>query len=156
MGKQCGYPLTGLPRFAWNLIPRALFLAPALLAASLAMPSTVRAECGDYVMRGSTHGAAPEPLSSPAAEQSGAVRHLPFRQQEPCRGPHCSQGTPPLTMPVSTVPSKSQEWGSASEFGVLQSDQAAAYVCEDSLQQSAQIVSSIFHPPRMNSPCFSL
>src|SRR5260370_20126515 len=78
-------------------------LLPAIVLVTAFLPSPVRAECGDYVLRGE-RGRDTQVLSgamtSAQHEQQFLFRHGESRKR--CRGPHCSQGAPSL--PVTTAP----------------------------------------------------
>ncbi len=131
----------------------ALLSAIALVTTFL--PSSVRAECGDYVLRGErgrNGQASPGVMTSAMLGQH--EQQFPSRHGEPhkpCRGPHCSQGTPSLPLPVTTAPLTAEQWGcvvAAAPVG----DCLSTHRVLESFSQIPRLVSqAIYHPPRSSS-----
>src|SRR5437879_13279599 len=92
--------------------PRLGLLVPALFIAivggNLALPSAVRAECGDYVHMARPSAAPLETIQSIPAKPVSA----PKPQQGPCPGPYCSShGSMPLLPPASPPTTVQEQWG---------------------------------------------
>jgi hypothetical protein len=130
-----------------STVRRSTVAVLALCALSLAKPSAVRAECGDYVMLGNRHAAS----SSGANETQRGAMHHSQKPKLPCHGPHCSRGTPAPAVPIAGAPAPAQEWGCIAKIAFVFANRATTPWREafDSFPRS--YVSSIFHPPRANS-----
>src|SRR5262249_35454920 len=97
-----------------NVAPswRLGFLLPAFLAATvggtLAIPSAVRADCGDYVHMPAAADAPLQKTHSIPEDSSPA----PKERHGPCPGPNCSsQGGLPLLPPASPPTTVQEQWG---------------------------------------------
>jgi hypothetical protein len=144
MTKHCGDLLRSLVTGC-----RPVLVAAALSACWMAFAGRSRAECGDYVMIGSSPG--------PHASQPGPSRlgsgALPFRapdRQMPCRGPFCSQRAPvPSPVPATVTFVDSQLWAllPAEEYAHPQPVWHGSRE-ESPLEPSASL-KSIYHPPRL-------
>jgi hypothetical protein len=129
-------------------LPRHLLLAlSACCALCMSAVPRAQAECGDYVSRG---GSLPTHVSPPAPGASQNVYHPAPPRHGPCRGPHCSQGAPTPTVPVSTTPVPVDEWGSLTGYHLRLAKPGIARIREEALQPPQSLASVIFHPPRLN------
>jgi hypothetical protein len=87
--------------------------------------------------------------TSVALRPCGQCPPNPASPGEPCRGPDCSGGAPPIAVPVSTSIGRTHE--SASFPGlclVLPNNDSARCAEVESGVQPASLVDAIFHPPR--------
>jgi hypothetical protein len=141
-----------LPRFAASVVRRVLLVTLALTLAALLMPATARAGCGDYVTRGGsalTHPDNHSPAQGAKAIASDRATNIPC---VPCRGPHCSRGTPPPSAPVASARVIVQEWACMATLHFMPTVCPAFSPQDEPEYISCNFLSSIFHPPRVDSP----
>src|SRR5262249_19656600 len=133
----------------------ALLLAVVLLTGSYALPSAVRAECGDYVLRGDSalsNQALPRamaPSKSAQLEQQLPMSHGSPRK--PCHGPQCSKGTASPSLPPTTVPPSAEQWGCIAPSASVRDCLSTGRISEDSSQPPRLFAQGIYHPPRSSS-----
>jgi hypothetical protein len=113
----------------------------ALLVGLLLVPCFARAECGDYVIIGSTgfrgHSQAPQ-------QPIGPMEH-----DKPCSGPNCSRGGHPAA-PVPVPPSthQTEEWGHVFSLELFAGSVSQRWPAEEHRAYPVTSRLSIYHPPR--------
>jgi hypothetical protein len=130
-----------------STLRRSTVAVLTLCALSLAKPSAVRAECGDYVTLGKQHAAS----SSGGNETLPGAGHQSQKPKLPCHGPHCSRGAPAPAVPIAGAPAPAQEWGCIGQIDFVFSNRPTTTWREAFASFPHSYVSSVFHPPRANS-----
>ena len=128
------------PRSAQSI----LLSAGAILAVVLAQPGIVRAECGDYMLRGgnapvAVHAVLPPTHRAPA---------IPVEPAGPCHGPHCSRGVPVPVVPVTAPSISTPDWACVLCSKITLANVVARYLVGPSCPLQARHVLAIYHPPR--------
>jgi hypothetical protein len=130
---------------------RSLPIAAAVLFAVCFMTSpAANAACGDYVVQG-TNSKAMNPSSGHSTQMPDAEHHFRLHPEQgsgPCRGPHCRQGAPVPTIPLTLVSFSIEQWGCILTecFAVAgKSDRNRWAECP---RAPTHLALSIFHPPR--------
>src|SRR5438105_9888264 len=139
-----------LPLVSFPAQGRYAVVAAALFAACFWSSSAANAACGDYVVQG-TNSKPMKPSSGNSTQMPDAEHHSrlhPEQGSEPCRGPHCRQGAPVPTIPLTLVSFSIDQWGCILTecFTVAStSDRNRWVVCP---RAPMHLALSIFHPPR--------
>src|SRR5262245_9996672 len=128
----------------WRSLPPPVFRsALALMAVVVYAPTTVQASCGDYVHLMPESATAPNSLMS----ETKPANRVPVPC--PCRGPQCSEAPAPL-MPPAPAPAPTGPTQLEALLDRLHVDRSfgLSFVDIDSAKLSAELTTSIFHPPR--------
>jgi hypothetical protein len=122
----------------------------AVCAFGLMCPSRARAGCGDYVTLGGAH-VSPTETATRSPQQSTEKADHPFGQPGPCRGPHCTRGTPQPLVPLASIPGSTNEWGCSLSSEIVHCKDVAVVLAHDPVEFASVSRCAIFHPPRINS-----
>src|SRR6266540_2226208 len=126
-----------------DVVPVRFATAIVLAVAAAALsPGRGEASCGEYV---TIHD------SAPAAHEQSVRQDHPASPRQPCDGPFCSNRpaaprSPLTTPPTDTNPSK--DCTSCAANGSESSGEARFVLEPAGHHYSAQLLTSIFHPPR--------
>jgi hypothetical protein len=141
-----------------SLLKGSCSLLPAIVFVTAFVPSAVRAECGDYVIRGEVGLSQPTlSMATNLAQSAQPERQLPMKHSaphKPCRGPHCSQGTPSLPLPLTTVPPTAEQWGCVTALASFRDFLSTCRLVEESSPLPHLFTQGIYHPPRSGSSLY--
>ena len=129
----------------------ALGLFAAVLAGLLFAPSSVQAECGDYVMIGgkAVHETTASSGASAQARESAHSARVPQDKHAPCSGPECSRQAPPsVPAPPAPVRNGTEDWGYAEPGQAFADRDRGHHIYEFTAAHPVHRVSPVYHPPR--------
>src|SRR5437867_7525779 len=123
----------------------------AILALGFATPTSVWAECGNYVHTGNNAGpmmvqqsATPRDTAQNANPDSPA----PSPGHLPCRGPTCSRGGIPPAAPLPSLTTTLQEWAWLHFTPERPLADPSSFLLVNPSARPVRRAAGIFHPPR--------